>query len=189
MLIACAVCLAIGPADPAASDVASEVERGEATALDIKVEGEIAHPLRDVSDVLLDLDGFLRWFPALREWRVLSRGKENTLVYGRQMLPWPLHDRDYVVEYRWRAESDAEFILRAVARPGAGPSPPSGVLRLEEMTTVWRLVAHGDATVASYTYRGRVDVPLPDRIIEAAWEAHSAKVIEALADEVARRAN
>ena len=29
--------------------------------------------------------------------------------------------------------------------------------------------------------------PLPDGIVEAAWKAHSAKIVEALAAEVARR--
>ncbi len=141
-----------------------------------------------MSDVLLDLDGFQRWFPALREWRVLSRGKENAVVYGRQALPWPLRDRDYVVEYRWRATHSAEFILTAVARPEADPPPRRGVLRLEEMTTEWRIIADGEETTARYTYRGLVDVPLPDRIVKTALETHSAAVIDALADEVARRA-
>ena len=183
MLLASAVCLAIAPANTASSDV----EKGEATALDIVVEGEIAHRLSEVTDVLLDLDGFEGWFPALRKWRVLSRGKEKALVYGRQELPWPLHDRDYVVEYRWRAARDGEFSLRAVALAGADPPPEVGVERLETMTTVWRLMARDDETAASYAYRGPLNVPLPDGIVEAAWKAHSAKIIEALADEVARR--
>jgi uncharacterized protein YndB with AHSA1/START domain len=186
-LLAAAVGLAIAPANPASTEVASDVDERNATALDIEVEGKIAHPLGAVSAVLLDLDGFQRWFPALRDWRVLSRGKEIAVVYGRQELPWPLRDRDYVVEYQWRATLNTEFILKAVARPGADPPPRSGVLRLEEMTTEWRLIARGDETTARYSYRGPVDVPLPDGIVQAVWEAHSAKVIEALADEVARR--
>ncbi len=104
MLIACVSCLVIAPTNA----TSSEIEPGEATALDIEVAGEIAFSLKEVSDVLLDLEGSQRWFPALQEWRVLSRGKEKALVYGRQELPWPLRDRDYVVEYRWRGK-EGEF--------------------------------------------------------------------------------
>jgi len=184
MFVACAIYFIVAQASIASSDV----EVTDATAIDIEVVGKIGHPLREVSDVLLDLDGFRGWFPALREWRVLSRGKGTALVYGRQELPWPLRDRDYVVEYRWVEESDSDFMLTAVARSGADPPPNRDVRRLEVMTTIWHLDARGGETRARYVYRGPLDIPLPDRVVEAAWKTHSAKVIEALADEVARRA-
>ena len=172
VLVVCAAGLTVAPANVASS----QVEGRNATAIDIEVVGQIGHPLAEVSDVLLDLDGFQRWFPALREWRVLSRGRRKALVYGRQELPWPLRDRDYVVEYRWRESSDTQFSLTAVARPGADPPPERDVRRLEEMTTVWRLVARGEETQTSYVYRGPLDLALPDWVVEAAWKAHSAKV-------------
>ena len=54
----------------------------------------------------------------------------HALVYGRQALPWPVRDRDYVVRYRWRDAPDEEFALIAESVTDEGPPPRDDVLRV-----------------------------------------------------------
>ena len=157
------------------------------TALEVVVTGNLPQPLHEVRDVLLDLAEFGSWFPALGEWRVLSRDLNSALVYGKQNLPWPVRDRDYVVLYRWWMQDDDSFFLEAIAQRDAAPAAPAGVVRLERMRTLWRLRPVGRSTEARYTYSGEAGGLLPDWVARIGWESRTGVVLQALVDEVARR--
>jgi len=162
----------------------------ERTALPIEVEvvGDIDAPLLAVRAVLLDLEGFSRWYPATKEFRVLRRPERDmALVYGVQALPWPVGDRDYVVEYRWRDEPDA-FVLLAIAQRDAEPPSPEGVVRVERMRTEWRIEAvPGGGTAVRYRYEGDTGGRLPAWVARLGWRSSTPRVIDGLRDEVARR--
>ena len=143
--------------------------------------------MTSVRSVLLDLEGFGRWFPSTAEWRVLERGAGEAVVYGRQALPWPVQDRDYVVRYRWRDEPEGDFVLEATSVTGIGPDPPDGVVRAVAVWSRWRLRAgEGGRTDVHYHYRGDQGGRLPDWVAQAGWESQTWRVIQGLADEVAR---
>ena len=158
-----------------------------AAPLEVEVSGVVEAPLAAVREVLLDLEGFAAWFPALGEWRVLSRDERSARVYGRQQLPWPVADRDYVVRYRWWEAEGGAFVLEAVADPTDAPPPRAGVVRLERVRSEWRLEPDGERTRARYRYRGHPGGSLPEWVARVGWRAHTGRVLEGLADEVARR--
>jgi hypothetical protein len=155
--------------------------------LEVEVVGSVPAPLPQVRAVLLDLPRFGDWYPAIGAWRVLERSGDVALVHGRQDLPWPVSDRDYVVRYRWWQDTQQRFFLEAVALVDAPPAPEDGVVRIEAMRTVWRLEASGGQTAVLYTYQGEVGMPLPDWAAQAGWRSQTKRVIEGLADEVSRR--
>jgi len=129
LLVATVLALAM-----AAWPVRAAADESNVLPIEVEVVGDIAAPLLAVRAVLLDLEGFPRWYPATKEFRVLDRpAADSALVYGVQALPWPVGDRDYVVEYRWYEESDA-FVLLATARVAADPASPAGVVRVERIT-------------------------------------------------------
>ncbi|MGI9592612.1 MAG: SRPBCC family protein [Myxococcota bacterium] len=135
----------------------------------------------DVRAVLLDLEGFARWFPTLVEWRVLSRGEREARVYGRQDFPWPAEDRDYVARYRWWSEGDV-FLLEATGESGAEPAAPPGVVRLERFRSEWRVTPHASGgTLARYTAEGPVSGRLARWLATIAWRRETGRVLEGLA--------
>jgi hypothetical protein len=136
---------------------------------------------------LLDLEAFKRWFPALGDWRVLSRSESTALVYGSQALPWPISDRDYVVRYRWWTGGDGDFHLEARALADASPGPQPGRVRIERMRTEWRLTAEDGRTRVLYVYEGSPGIPLPDWVMRIGWESQTGRLIDALSSEVGRR--
>lgn len=160
----------------------------QADAIDVVWTHNIPESLDSLRDILLDLGEFGSWFPAIGEWRVLEQNSNSALVYGRQSLPWPIRDRDYVVRYRWWTLEDGSFYLEAIAKSAAAPRSPRGVVRIESMTTQWRLRSGESGTETSYTYTGEVGGSLPDWVARIGWESRSDRVVQALAQEVARRA-
>ena len=156
--------------------------------MQVEVTGTLAAEPEAVRAVLLDLEGFARWFPALDEWRVLSREPGTALVYGRQALPWPVSDRDYVVRYRWEDRPNGTFRLEAVGRPDEGPAPGPDAVRLQRLRSEWRIGPNvGGGTRASYRYEGESG-PLPSWVSRLAWRSQTRAVLDGLADEVERRA-
>jgi len=141
-----------------------------------------------VRATLVDLESFARWFPAIDEWTVIERDADSALVHGVQSIPWPMRDRDYVVRYRWTDRANTRFTLEARALVDALPAPTQGRVRVERLRTRWVLNAAGEATEARYVYEGDPGMPIPDWVMRRNWRAHAAKVIEALAQEVERRA-
>ena len=177
---AAALALAGGAAAEPPPDVDAPVQ--------VEVTGTLAAEPEAVRAVLLDLEGFARWFPALDEWRVLSREPGTALVYGRQALPWPVSDRDYVVRYRWQDSPDGSFRLEAVGRPDAGPAPSGGAVRLQRLRSEWRIGPDaGGGTRASYRYEGESG-PLPAWVARRAWRSQTRAVLDGLARELERRA-
>lgn len=163
-------------------------EPADEAAVRIRVTGVVEAPLHEVRAVLHDLEGFGRWFPRLREWRVLERAAGGARVYGRQTFPWPVKDRDYVVDYRWWDTPDGGFALEATGLADAAPPAPEGVVRLHVLRSLWTLRADGPHTRASYTYEGPSSGRLNDLLGRIGARARSRAVIEGLAAEVARRA-
>lgn len=162
---------------------------GAAVAADtitVEVVGEIAGSEAEVRETLLDLDGFGRWFPNTKEWSVLDRTNDGALVHGRLSLPWPLDDRDYVVEYTW-SEPEAPFVLSARASADRGPEPAEGVVRVDTMETTWELVPLGERTGVRYEYVGSAGGFLPDWVFQIGWEMQTGILIDALDEEVERR--
>lgn len=163
-------------------------DQRNALPIEVEVVGDIDAPLFAVRAVLLDLERFPRWYPATKEFRVLGRpATDMALVYGVQALPWPVGDRDYVVEYSWRDEPDA-FVLLAIARRDAAPRSPDGVVRVERMRTEWRIEAvPGGGTAVRYRYEGDTGGRLPTWVARLGWRSSTPLVIDGLREEVARR--
>jgi carbon monoxide dehydrogenase subunit G len=158
------------------------------TRLEVVVTGVITLPLPQVRDVLLDLEGFARWFPGIGEWRVIAAGSRSATVHGSQPFPWPWRDRDYVVRYRWQDLDEGGFELAAEALQSAAPAAGARVVRLEDMHTRFTLRPDGDDTFVRYEYEGDPGMRLPQWLQRYRWQSHTNAVVESLGHEAMRRA-
>ena len=156
-------------------------------ALRQQVSDTLAADAREVRAVLLDLERFDRWFPALAEWRVLTRTVEGARVYGRQAFPWPIDDRDYVVAYTWAEDGAGVFTLHAVAQPDAEPAALPGVVRLRDMQSRWTVRPVDDGVEVTYAYEADPGGALPSWLADVGWRGRTSAVIEGLAAEVTAR--
>src|SRR5262245_5673793 len=62
--------------------------------------GEIAGTPQEILDVLQDVDGHPQWMPDCSEARVVRQDQQTLTVYRRSAAPWPVSDRDVVVQSR-----------------------------------------------------------------------------------------
>lgn len=155
--------------------------------IEVVVEGVVEAPMLLVRSVLLDLEGLGDWFPATEDWTVLRREPDSALVYGRQVLPWPVRDRDYVVRYRWRDTPEGEFALLAESVTGVGPAPREDAVRVLRLRSEWRIRAEGPArTAVRYHYAGDLGGSLPDWVARIGWQSQTGRVIDGLAEAVER---
>jgi len=159
----------------------------ESELVEVEVAGTVDAAAGDVVAVLMDLERFAEWFPSLSRWQVLERDDETALVYGRQDLPWPVADRDYVVEYRWTTQPDGAFRLDAEGRSGVGPSPQADTVRLEQLHSVWLVRPEGVRAAVRYVYRGAPGGRLPDWVSRIGWRSHAGILLEQLEAETLRR--
>lgn len=154
--------------------------------MDASAEGSIPASFADTRAVLRDVPGFGDWFPSLGEWQVLERSAAGLRIYGRHALPWPVQDRDYVVDYRWWDDDEGRFVVEARARDDAPARP--GVVRLDVLTSRWTLEPRGETSHARYRVTLEPRGELPRFVEQASWRRESWRLIDALAREVARRA-
>ncbi len=79
-------------------------------------------PLKGVQRVLEDVQNFPRWYHKMVESKVIkSLGNGHSLRYSVTDLPWPVSDRDAVVEAYKEVMSNGELRVIFVARPNAFP--------------------------------------------------------------------
>ena len=166
-----------------APEARAQSENGNSPPIEVGVEGTVEAPFARVRETLLALEAFGRWFPAISEWRVLERQDDSARVYGRQSLPWPVADRDYVVEYRWGDDATG-FWLRAVAQRDAPPVAPSGVVRVERMQTEWRIEAAASGTSVRYRFEGDAGGSLPEWAARVGWRSSTPRVLDGLRHEL-----
>lgn len=121
---------AIGRADGVTSWVRDDPKDGFPR---LRGEVEIEAELFDVLGVLHDVDRSCEWTPECREARLIrDLSDTSSLIYLRTICPWPVADRDAVIETKVSIKPDgsgarAEF--RAVDLPEH--PPVEGVVRLQ----------------------------------------------------------
>ena len=166
-------------------DVRIETRGADRGELRVRATRYVAAPPTRVRAVLLALEAFGDWTDGLATWRVLERDARTARVYGRHDLPWPLADRDYVVDYHWSDGDAGDFVLDAQAIDDARFPPVEGVVRVQRMETRWELRAAGDGTRVRYRFRAALGGAAETL---AGWtrDEQLARALESLAAEVAR---
>jgi hypothetical protein len=134
-------------------------------------EGEIEAPVADVARHLLDFASIGRRVRRMSEVRVLERHADRATVYYRLDLPWPLSDRDWIVEYRWAAEIDGVFRIVWWDANDRAPAV-RGAMRVAPMRGRWELTpTPAGATRARYVFLAQLGGRLPRSVInETAWK-------------------
>ena len=114
---------------------------------------EIDGSLEEILSVVSDVPSHPSWMPDCSESRVLRDDGETVVVYRRTQAPWPVSDRDVVVESRTQViEPDVEVhvYFRSVDEPSVEPASGapasgsgSGAVRMPYLVGHYKLRALG----------------------------------------------
>ncbi len=112
---------------------------------EIWAEGELAAPVREIQETLMDPEKFPKFMPYVKETRFIGkpRGDGARIVYTRLELPM-VKSRDYVtlvtMDVGVAADGSGEFKQRWVAAPDEIPSRSNSIrLRINEGS--WHVTA------------------------------------------------
>jgi hypothetical protein len=88
-----------------------------------------------IAEVLRDIPSYTQWVSDISEASVISRiDRDNLTIYLRQVSPWPVSDRDMVLDVTTQKNFNKGYsYIRFVAKKSSNVPLKSGVVRITDM--------------------------------------------------------
>lgn len=134
---------------------------------------DIAASPEAIRAILMDFSRYPQVFPRVRSALPVAGGRGVQVTLG---MPFPLADRDYVVEM----QGDP---LHFVAMPLPHPEVP-GVVRLPDFAGRWHLVPseEGEGTQVRYLWHTDLGADIPAWAVQRAWVTQGNEILLRLRD-------
>lgn len=109
--------------------------------------GHVSAPLLEVLAVVTDAERHQEWVFSCADSALVEQTSETTgIVYNRNDTPWPVPDRDVVLDSRVEIiDGEREVIVRFTATSHPKRPPMNGVVRMPYLRGHYHLWAEGDA--------------------------------------------
>ncbi len=146
--------------------------------------------IEEIVEVMLDVDRHVDWMWQCDESRAIRYTAENRgLLYNRVNAPWPVWDRDVVLDIAWRYTPNKEaltFRFRNVNE--AGEPPVKRVVRMPRLEGFFRLWSEKPG-VTNALYQVEVDIAgnVPDFLARRYAKKLPYKTLEALRELVEKK--
>jgi hypothetical protein len=121
----------------------------------IKGVGVVQANIYEILAVMADIDRMCEWLHSCKKARLVSQKDEfDRITYNRFDLPWPLDDRDAVLQSRITVETGKEYILiKYWDLKNSSIKPVEDVVRVPQMKGFYKLEKLGDEQTR-VTYQG-----------------------------------
>lgn len=164
----------------ASRGVRVEIARSGGETPWIRGTAEIPASPKRIAAILTNFRAYPATFaPAIKKATVLEASGASARLHVVWPYPFPLRNRDAVIEYRAETPADGSFVLSwsGNARPG---DPREGV-RIDRVEGETRATAVGDGSSrVTYTYLGDLGGKFPRSSEEKAWRAEPVEYFRAL---------
>ena len=135
--------------------------RKSADGVEISSRPAIGSPINEIRSAtrmkasLDSIIGLIRDYAARPKWddmcgevRILKMGPATETVYVQSKLPWPVTDRDLVMNVEWKQDPATGIVYQhAYGVPDAAPAH-EGRVRMASFTNDWTFTPMADGTVA-----------------------------------------
>lgn len=121
-------------------------------------------PVEALNEILEDVPALTKWMFNCKTSYVIERaGKNKAIVYNETKAPWPVENRDVVVESNTRREGKRVIrAFRAVSHPRVPPK--KGVVRITDMNGEWVFERRDEKTFVTYRVRSHPGGSIPPSI-------------------------
>lgn len=104
--------------------------------------------------LLLDLPNCRQWATMCRDARIeQSLSETQSIVYGRNDIPFPVRDRDSYSHVSWLADRDTgTIVMHSEALPADTYPQRKGVVRVDYARASWRIVPIGEGKLIIENY-------------------------------------
>jgi hypothetical protein len=154
----------------------------------IKGVGTIDANIYEILAVMADIDRMCEWMYSCVEARLLNQsGEFDRTTYNRFDLPWPLDDRDAVLQSKITIDQDKKFILVKywdIQSKKVGPI--DGIVRVPQMKGFYKLEQLApDKTRVTYQGEAKPGGLVPDWVVAQSSKNIPLKSILKLREQVA----
>jgi hypothetical protein len=167
--------------------VSTREEAGRAMP-SLRGQAQLKAPIHHLLAILLDDEHSKEWAKGADETKVLRKlGPRQEIIYARSRQPWPVKDRDLVMQRTVEVLEPGEaYRVHLVCLPGERPELPN-VVRMERCETTFVLRAMG-ALSTEIDYRVHADPggSFPAWIVRLASKSIPLDTLTALAKQVDR---
>lgn len=135
---------------------------------------------KKIAAIVTDFRAYSAIFaPAVKKAAVLESSGSSARLHVVWPYPFPLRNRDAVVEYRFETLADGSFVLSWSGR--ARPGDPREGVRIERVEGETRATAlNSGSSRVTYTYLGDLGGNFPRSAEEKAWRAEPVEYFRAL---------
>lgn len=155
----------------------------------IKGVGVVDANIYEILAVMADIDRMCEWLHSCKQARLIEqKGAFDRITYNRFDLPWPLDDRDAVLQSRITVEQKKEFILiKYWDLKNSSVKPVEDVVRVPQMKGFYMLEKLGDdKTRVTYQGEARPGGLVPDWVVAQSGRNIPLESIKKLRQQVRR---
>lgn len=155
------------------------------TLHEFRGRGVVEAPLSRVIAVLRDAERRTAWMERCVGSHAIEQRAESQVLYNRTSAPWPVKDRDVILEGGLELRDGAAWLVfRSVEHPDA--PPVEGVVRMRSLNGHWKLVPgeKGRVTLVEYQLHADPAGKLPEWVSNYVSKKLPYKTIESLRRQV-----
>lgn len=146
-----------------------------------KAVGVLDAPIENIMAVMVTPESCLEWAHNCAEARAIGDGSfHDRLAYSATNMPWPVSDRDYVLQLTTEgARNNGEITMRMSAVPDQ-MDEQDGFVRVDESDTLYRFVPEGNKTHMTWLQHTDPKGALPGWLVNSLLVDIPIKSMEAL---------
>tara|TARA_Y100000994_G_scaffold10732_1_gene8586 strand:+ start:7469 stop:8077 length:609 start_codon:yes stop_codon:yes gene_type:complete len=144
----------------------------------VRTISTIPYSIDKVSKMIEDLENYYQIFDRVKSSKII----EDDIIHIRIDMPFPISDREYIVEYDTQKNNDyLSYKFQAVKDIDIPLN--SDCIRLENAAGEWYLKeVDGASTKVIYTWNGELGGDFPDWALSRAWTKQGTEMIEWLSE-------
>jgi len=138
----------------------------------------LPYSIDKISKMIEDLENYYQIFDRVKSSDIVA----DDIVHIRIDMPFPISDRDYIVQYKTEKNKDnVSYKFQAVKDTNIKLS--DGCIRLANAAGEWYLKAVNESsTKVVYTWNGELGGDFPDWALTRAWGKQGSEMIEWLSE-------
>jgi hypothetical protein len=141
-------------------------------------------PITKVAQVILDEDTEKKkeWIDMIKDFKIVQKGTFESVTYSAYDLPWPMTDRDYVVQSNLKIDNEANQVVIELKSVEHAKAPKTIGVRAELVRSLYKLVPRpGRTTEVTVEIQTDPKGDLPKwlvNVIQKGWPANTLKKME-----------
>ena len=142
-------------------------EREDSNIKDVKMQTTFNANLSSIVECLKDVNSYPKWvYKAKQSWVVTKYGDNDMIYYNYVDFPWPMQDRDVVVQSRISQDPTTRIVTSKSFSNWSLQPTKEDVVRIMEFNSTWTLrPVEGGKVYGEYIFSSNPGGSIPAKIV------------------------